>query len=90
MRDKNPAHFLEELKILNPVEVIAVGVDSERAWSPSELAAQWAPSGVPVREAARWPDAHRLLKSAAQPEELLIVTGSLYLAGEARKTLKSS
>ncbi len=88
MRDKDPENFLEELKPLGPVELIAVGVHSERAWSARELAGRWRASGIPVREAAYWPEAEAMMREALKPDDLAVVTGSLYLAGEARKSLK--
>ncbi len=86
MRDKDPKKFMEKMKILKPVEVIAVGVESERAWSEQELAAQWSDLDLPVRQAHRWPNAQDffLIKSASEGD-LVLVTGSLYLAGEARR-----
>jgi dihydrofolate synthase/folylpolyglutamate synthase len=85
MRDKNPQKFMEEMKKLNPVEVIAVGVESDRAWSERELAEQWSGLDAPVRLAHRWQDAQELLKKSASEAGLVLVTGSLYLAGEARR-----
>lgn len=88
MRDKDPAAFLQELKAVGPLEVIAVGIGSERAWPAEALAGHWSASGIPVRAAARWPDAEAMMKKSLKPGELAVVTGSLYLAGEARRSLK--
>jgi dihydrofolate synthase/folylpolyglutamate synthase len=90
LRDKNPSTFMQELERLNPVDVIAVGVDSDRTWTSDELRAFWQPLGIRSRKALSWTDAERMVREDAQPGELTVVTGSLYLAGEARRALKKS
>lgn len=90
MRDKNPQAFLEEMKTVNPLEIVAVGMESDRAWGADELVSQWAASGVPIRKAARWAEASEHLRRSLRPHELAVVTGSLYLAGEARRELHPS
>lgn len=90
MRDKQPDAFLKELAVLKPVEVVAVGVRSDRAWAPAELTERWKAVGIPSREAQDWSQAAELLKGSSRSGELLVVTGSLYLAGEARKAILST
>jgi dihydrofolate synthase/folylpolyglutamate synthase len=90
LRDKDPAAFMNELKRLNPIEVIAVAVDSDRSWGPDELHKLWEPLGIRARKASAWAEAERMIREDAQPGDLALVTGSLYLAGEARKALRRS
>lgn len=90
LSDKDAAGFMNELKRLQPVEVIAAGVDSERGRDPEELCRVWESLGIRARKAAGWADAERMVRADAQPGDVIVVTGSLYLAGEARKLLKKS
>lgn len=90
MRDKDPKKFMEQMDRIGPAEVVAVGMESDRAWTAAELAERWSSPDRTVREAARWPDARRMLAETLEPDDLAVVTGSLYLAGEARRTLKPS
>lgn len=88
LRDKDPSGFIKELSRLDPVEVIACGVDSDRAWSPDELQAAWEAVGIRARKALRWSEAEAMIRRDAASGELTVVTGSLYLAGEARRSLR--
>jgi folylpolyglutamate synthase/dihydropteroate synthase len=88
LRDKDPVAFIKNLEPLKAIEVIAVGVQSERAWSAEELGERWQTIGLRARKAQSWSDAEQMIRADAQPGELTVVTGSLYLAGEARKALK--
>lgn len=88
LRDKDPIAFIKNLEPLKPVEVIAAGVRSERAWSAEELGERWESIGLRARKAHDWSEAEQMIRADAQPGELTVVTGSLYLAGEARKALK--
>ena len=87
MRDKDPDAFVEPfLKAHGPCGVIAVGMKSPRAFTAPELAGRLAPRVV----ASCATDLEEALASAerlAGPAGLVVVTGSLYLVGEARGSL---
>jgi dihydrofolate synthase/folylpolyglutamate synthase len=87
MGDKNVELMVERLAPLVD-GVIATGVDDSRAVPPSELAERVANIvGVPVIVADTVEHAIDMARAEAGPDGALLITGSLYLVGEARNLL---
>lgn len=85
MADKDFAGMARELAAAHPDLVIATGIHSPRALPPDTLAGAMrdvAPA-LPVALAAGVAQALDMARAAARPDDLICVTGSLYLAGEA-------
>jgi len=87
MGDKNVELMVERLAPL--VEgFIATGVDEERAVLPDELAKRISSIvDVPVNVADTIEEAIDMARAEAGPEGAVLITGSLYVVGEARDTL---
>ncbi|MDP9113880.1 MAG: hypothetical protein M3O20_09370, partial [Acidobacteriota bacterium] len=79
MRDKAVA---EMSALLFPLadELILTAADSPRSMPPAELAAL-APQGRPVPNIVK---ALKLVASEASADDIVVITGSLFLVGEAR------
>jgi dihydrofolate synthase/folylpolyglutamate synthase len=62
--------------------------DNPRSVAPEQLAALWQAAGdVPFTPVARPVEAWHRARDAARPDDLICVTGSVFLAGELRPTL---
>jgi dihydrofolate synthase/folylpolyglutamate synthase len=86
MGDKNIPAMLERLEPVT-TRIYATAAKSERAVDPTELAEMVARAGIDVVKA---PDPEAALEMAtadAGPDGAVLVTGSLYLAGEVRDVL---
>jgi dihydrofolate synthase / folylpolyglutamate synthase len=68
-------------------QVIAVAPDSPRAMDPERIRVACDTLGIAVRVAKNVPDALALGKELTGEADMLLVTGSLYLIGEARPLL---
>jgi len=84
MEDKNIPGILEELP---PGEVVATRASTPRAASPRLLARHLAAAGRPCMVAGDVRQALQVAGERAGEEDLVLVTGSLYLVGEARSLL---
>ncbi|NOT53690.1 MAG: bifunctional folylpolyglutamate synthase/dihydrofolate synthase [Deltaproteobacteria bacterium] len=80
MRDKDWRAMIPMLTQLAS-EVVVTRVQQARAEDPEQLRAAFAPY-CPVRTVADAPEACRQLVAAAQPDEAIVVAGSLFLVGE--------
>ncbi|MBF0254614.1 MAG: bifunctional folylpolyglutamate synthase/dihydrofolate synthase [Candidatus Omnitrophica bacterium] len=83
-RDKKVRRILNELLKLPVCGVLAAGIDSPRALTPSEFrrrSGRLAPRIKAVRNVA---EALGHIRSNVRAGDLVLVTGSMYLAGEAR------
>jgi dihydrofolate synthase/folylpolyglutamate synthase len=88
LQPRDPLAFLEALDVDDSTLVIACLADSPRAISTSELGAAASSLGADVIEE---PDVGRALDRArrlAEPEDAVLVTGSLYVVGSARTHLR--
>ncbi|MCU4185505.1 bifunctional folylpolyglutamate synthase/dihydrofolate synthase [Acidiferrimicrobium sp. IK] len=83
---KDPAEMLEALGAAGARLLIACPPPSPRAQDPAVLAAAAAALGVEARVAASVPEALDAALAAASPDDLVLVTGSLYVVGAARAT----
>ena len=86
--DKTVSGVLKHL--VPPADVVyATAADSPRAMSPGELAAEVRKLGeTSVVEGGKPAEALKQVLDAAGPEELVIIAGSFYLAGEMRPILR--
>lgn len=82
--DKHPAPFL---RALQPIvgELIATRARSPRAMDQVRIAGESAALGIPTRQAPSVADA--LASVPPAPETLVLITGSLFVAGEGREAL---
>jgi len=85
--DKDIAGMARELAPLNP-EVIAAASRHPRALPPKRLAAEWSRLGFAPLTMPDLPSALDTALSRAGPEDLILVTGSLFLAAEAIEALR--
>ncbi|MCR4432957.1 MAG: bifunctional folylpolyglutamate synthase/dihydrofolate synthase [Caldiserica bacterium] len=82
-RDKDFLGILEKFLPMNPL-VIATAASSGRALSPPEIKQACQNLGIPCED---FPSVRTALKRAievAEAEDLILVSGSIYVAGEAR------
>jgi dihydrofolate synthase/folylpolyglutamate synthase len=86
MRDKAIGEIAE---ILFPLaeQVIATHVDNPRAASPAEIRKAAARVAVEINDAPDVPSALTLARAAAGTRGLVVVTGSIYIVGEAMRRL---
>src|SRR2546423_3946066 len=90
MRDK-PLDQLAEILFTKTRELILTGIDNPRAASPEELKAAMPNVLEPLRihEASSVSEALRIAREITRPDDLTVVTGSLYLIGEAQSILRA-
>jgi dihydrofolate synthase / folylpolyglutamate synthase len=90
MRDK-PLDQLAEILFPKACDLILTGIDNPRAASPEELKAAMPNVLEPSRihEASSPAEALRRARAITQPDDLIVVTGSLYLIGETQKILQT-
>lgn len=76
--------MLEELLQIPNVEITMTTFDDERALKLGDFKA-WQPR---IKLNADWHEAYRKLKNELQPNELLLIAGSLYFSSEVRSQIK--
>ena len=85
--DKDVRGMLEKL-VAGADKIVFTRVDNVRSADPEDLAAQYADlHGKPAHVAASLPEALRVARRAATDDDLICITGSFYLVGEAKKLL---
>ena len=86
MRDKAIAEMAE---ILFPLAetVIAVPADNPRSAQPEEIVSAASRVSVPVEPAPDMSSALARARALAGPEDLVVITGSIYIVGEAMRRL---
>ena len=89
MRDKAVGEIAE---ILFPLaeRVIATQVENPRAASPADIRAAAGRVSVPIDDAPDVASALAQARSAAGSRGLVVVTGSIYIVGEAMRSLGAS
>jgi dihydrofolate synthase/folylpolyglutamate synthase len=87
LRGKDPAEMLEALDADRARLVVACPPPSPRAIPAEEVAAAAEKLGLATEVAASVADALAVARAAADPEDLILVTGSLYVVGAARSSL---
>jgi dihydrofolate synthase/folylpolyglutamate synthase len=86
-RGKDPEEMLRALDAAKARLVVACPAPSPRTVPPDELAAAAELIGVPAQVADSVDEALDQALAAADPEDLILVTGSLYVVGAARTAL---
>jgi dihydrofolate synthase/folylpolyglutamate synthase len=86
MRDKAIGEMAE---ILFPLaeRVIVTRADNPRSASPEEIRKAAARTSTPLEEAADVAAAIRLAKTSVRPDTVVVITGSIYIVGEAMRLL---
>jgi dihydrofolate synthase/folylpolyglutamate synthase len=86
MRDKAISEMTE---ILFPVavRVIATRAENPRSASPAEIEQAAARTGAEIETAEGMTDALRRAKARAKPDAVIVITGSIYVVGEAMRLL---
>jgi dihydrofolate synthase/folylpolyglutamate synthase len=85
MRNHDPVELLEALDVGKARLVVATAADWPRARPPGEVADAARSLGVEVEVVPSVRDAVGRARALAAPEDLVLVTGSLYVVGEARR-----
>lgn len=86
-QDKNLKDILEAIQQLEPKLVIATRSASQRAMHPGLIAEAATTMKMQCRVAQNMVDAIQLAKEHAAPNDLVCITGSLYVVGEAREKI---
>ncbi|MDQ1437423.1 MAG: dihydrofolate synthase / folylpolyglutamate synthase [Acidimicrobiaceae bacterium] len=89
LHGRDPDDMLAALGTSGVRMIVACPPPSPRALPTSEVAAAAARAGVPVVEVDSVAGAVDKAVDMAEPEELVLVTGSLYVVGAARSALRS-
>jgi dihydrofolate synthase/folylpolyglutamate synthase len=85
MSDKDRAGIVQAL--LPAAHVMATRAHNPRAVDPAEIAALAIRHGVPATTSDSVGEALELARTRAGPDSVVVVTGSLYVVGEAREAL---
>ncbi len=88
-RGRDPGSMLEALEASRARAVVVCEPDSPRAMPADQVVEAASALGVEVIMIPRVGDALKRAMSIAQPEDAVLVTGSLYLVAEARRRLSS-
>lgn len=83
-RDKSVAQMVQRLCRDNPV-VFATRSRHPRSLAPSSVARHFEESGIPATETASTGEALQLALEECGPDDLVLVTGSLFVAAEGRE-----
>ena len=87
-RPRHPGHMLEALRAGEARHVIATAADWPKAIPPGEIAAAGAAAGMVVETVDTVAAAVNRAVEIAGPDGSVLVTGSLYVVGEARSHLR--
>jgi dihydrofolate synthase/folylpolyglutamate synthase len=87
LQGKDPAEMLDALEARGARAVVACPAPSPRSLPPVEVAAAARALGLETETAGSVPEALARALSVASPEDLVLVTGSLYVVGAARAAL---
>ncbi|MGI8492413.1 MAG: bifunctional folylpolyglutamate synthase/dihydrofolate synthase [Acidimicrobiales bacterium] len=90
LRGKDPREMLEALGARDARLVVACPPPSPRAQPAAVVAEAAASLGVEVATADSVPEALEVALGAAGPDDLVVVTGSLYVVGSARTALAAT
>jgi dihydrofolate synthase/folylpolyglutamate synthase len=87
LQGREPIEMLDALGVRRARLLVACPAPSPRTLDPAELAAAGRAFGVEVETAASVPEALARALALAAPEDLVLVSGSLYVVGAARAAL---
>jgi dihydrofolate synthase / folylpolyglutamate synthase len=85
--DKQMKQICQILSELEPVTVFATASESQKAMRPARVAEDATQVGLNTIMCKTVDEAIRLARKEAGPEDLICVTGSLYLVGEVRERI---
>lgn len=89
--DKDVKHMLEKVATGADKVIFTKAAGSARAADPRELARRFAEISPKMAQVAKTlPDAISLARRAVSRDDLICITGSFYIAGEAKKHLQES
>jgi len=86
-KGRDPVEMLEALDARLARAVVATAVDFPRAMPPEEIAEAARSLGVEVEVVSDVPAAVQRATGMAGEDDVVLVTGSLYVVGEARQAL---
>jgi len=89
MRQRDPVEMLRALDATQAKLIVATQPDSPRAMPAAEVADAAKSLGVEATAIASASAALERALASADPEDLVFVTGSLYVVGEARTRLRA-
>lgn len=89
LRGRDPLDILEALDATEAGFVVACTPDSPRAIPAPEVAAAAEHLGIPCEAVSAVPDAVQRALAVATGDDLVLITGSLYLVGAARTLIRS-
>ena len=89
LHGRDPDEMLAAYATANVRLVVACPPPSNRALPAAEVAAAAARAGIAAVEARNVEEAIDRAVAAAEPEELILITGSLYVVGAARTALRT-
>jgi dihydrofolate synthase / folylpolyglutamate synthase len=89
LRGRDPVEMLEALDPARIVLVVAAPPPSPRRLAPEDVAAAAAEMGLAAEATSSVAEAVTLATARTGPDDLLLVTGSLYAVGEARAVLRN-
>jgi folylpolyglutamate synthase/dihydropteroate synthase len=84
---REPAEMLSILSAQRARRVIACRPNHPRGLDPDQVVAEAASIGVTVETSASVAEAVDRALAAAAPEEFVLITGSLYVVGDARRRI---
>jgi dihydrofolate synthase / folylpolyglutamate synthase len=87
LSERDPAQFLAELAPAGIDAVVTCTVPSPRSFTAEELARRVAVTGLPVEAVTDPLEAVRRAVDAAADDDLVLITGSLYLVGAVIESL---
>ena len=87
LQGKDPTEMLEALEARGARVLVACPAPSPRTLPPAEVAAAARAMGIQAETAGSIPEALARALAVASPDELVLITGSLYVVGAARAAL---
>jgi dihydrofolate synthase/folylpolyglutamate synthase len=90
LQGKDPGEMLEAIGARSARLVVACPPPSPRSLAPEDVAAAARAMGIEAEAAGSVPEALARALALASPDELVLVSGSLYVVGAARATIGSS
>ncbi len=88
LRGKDPDEMLAALDVTRARVVVACEPPTPRAWSAKDVAEAARRAGVPAEEVPPVADAVRRALELASDDDVVLITGSLYVVGPAREALR--
>lgn len=85
--DKNIVDIIEAIKKAEPKAVIATRSNSKKAMPPEDILAAAKAAGLQCQTTTNINDALTVARELAAPNDIVCITGSLYVVGEARQKI---